>query len=145
MPTWRAGRTVATVPETFPGVWLLLLIPFAASGAIGHVRRLGKLTVERHVLTRNLGLLGLGLWAAGLLGVFPPTLAMPAVFGGGLLSGFMFFGSGKPGEGDDDDHRGGPPGGDDPPPPPDDGHPVDWESFDRLRARWERPRIPMGR
>jgi hypothetical protein len=145
MPTGPSGRTVVVMPVTFPGVWLLFLIPFASSGAIGHVRRLGKLTVERRVLMRSLGLLGLGLWAAGLVGVVPPALAMPAVLGGGLLSGFVFFGSPKPGEDDDDDDRRGPPGDDDPPPPPDDGHPVDWESFDRLRARWERPRIPLSR
>jgi hypothetical protein len=145
MPRWRTGRTVVVMPVTFPGVWLLLLIPFASSGAIGHVRRLGKLTVERHVLTRSLGLLGLGLWAAGLLGVFPPALAMPAVLGGGLLSGFVLFGSGKPGDDDDDDDRRGPPEDNDPPPPPDDGQPVDWESFDRMRARWELPRTPITR
>ncbi len=145
MPTVPRARTLVVVPETFPGVWLLLLIPFASSGAIGHVRRLGKLTFERGVLTRSLGLLGLGLWAAGLVGVVPPAWAMPAVLGGGLLSGFVFFGSGRPGEDDDDDDRRGPPGDDRPPPPPDDGHPVDWDSFDRLRARWERPRIPLSR
>jgi hypothetical protein len=76
--------------------------------------------------------------------LFGPALALPVVLGGGMLSGFVLLGPGRHGEDEDDDDHRGPPGATTPPPPPDDGDPVDWQRFDRLRARWERPRVPSA-
>lgn len=70
-----------------------------------------------------------------------PDAALGAIVGG-AAAGFACFSI--PGErdndSDDDDddwRRGGPPPEDEPPPGVGDG-PLDWDQFDRVRARWER-------
>ncbi len=133
--------------ESFPSVWLLLGLPFASSTAIVHMPSLRRLVAAHNRITWPLGLIALGFLIAELTGLLSPRHALPVIILAGILSGFAFFrlphkrgGGGS--DGDDWRRRRPPP--DDPPPPPKplaDG-PIDWARFDRLRAQWERPRVP---
>ena len=122
----------------FPFVWLLLILPFVSSAVIANFRPLRELSANHNQLMFTVGLAGLAAFIAGLVGVLPPSWALVAVLVGGLLGGFSFFLQHGDGEDPSDDGRWGrwDPPPDDGPRGPDDGG-IDWDLFDRLRARWE--------
>jgi hypothetical protein len=126
------------VSGLFPFVWLLLILPFVSSAVIANFRPLRELSANHNQLMFTVGLAGLAAFIAGLVGVFPPSWALVAVLVGGLLGGFSFFLHHGDGEDPSDDGRWGrwDPPPDDGPRGPDDGG-IDWDLFDRLRARWE--------
>ena len=125
---------------TFPFVWLVLALPFASAAVIGRVRPLRALAGRHHRVTWTAGAVGLCAFLAAFVGLLPRDWTTEAVFVGGALSGFACFWPRKPDdEGEDwrrwevDPDREGPS-------PGPSGDPIDWQEFDRLRARWERGR-----
>lgn len=126
--------------DTFPSVWMLLLLPFASAGAIMSVPPLSRLSSACRWLTWPLGIAGLGALIAGLTGVLSPDHALLVIVIGGALSGFAVFwpSPGDQGDGGDDWRQWDPPP--DPPPGPGHGVALDWERFDHLRAEWEQTR-----
>jgi hypothetical protein len=126
------------VSDLFPFVWLLLILPFISSAVIANFGPLRNLSASHNHLTFLVGLMGLGAFIAGLVGLVPRSWALPAVLVGGALGGFSFFLQHEDGEDGSDDGRWGrwdPPPDDGPPGPDNDG--IDWDLFDRLRSRWE--------
>jgi hypothetical protein len=128
------------VSDLFPFVWLLLILPFISSIVIASFRPLRNLSANHNQLMFVVGLTGLAVFIAGLVGLFPRSWALVAVVAGGTLGGFSFFLQHGDGEDGSDDGRWGrwDPPPDDEPPGPDGG--IDWDLFDRLRARWETQR-----
>jgi hypothetical protein len=88
-------------------------------------------------LTRPVGILGLGLLCAGLVGLLPSPWGLPVALIGGAVSGYTVFTVRTDTDDGDDWHRPGPPP-DEPPPSPGADGPIDWRGFDRLREQWER-------
>ena len=155
---WPRVGTFPRVFSSFPAAWVLIALPFLSALLISQIRPLRQLAVSRYWLTWPLGIAGLLLLLAELIGALPS--AMPVILAAGAVSGFSLFwplrheDAGGSGE---DDWREGPPRD---PPPRDDGPsrddtpplaPLgqrwpDWDRFDRLRAEWERrptrPRPP---
>ncbi len=136
----RVTRTAVVsdvVSGLFPFVWLLLILPFASSALIANLRPLRQLSASHTQLMFVIGLAGLAAFIAGLVGAVPSSWALVAVLVGGLLGGFSFFLQHGGGEDGPDDGRWGrwDPPPDDAPPTPQDG--IDWDLFDRLRARWD--------
>ena len=137
---------------SFPTAWLLFVLPFASSGVIAHARPLRRLSTRYNRSTLMVGILGLGAFVAGMVGLLPVSWAIISVVAGGALAGFSIFSLPPKNEGNDDgsgrDDGGGggwgrrPPPQDEPPPPADGGGEIDWEQFDRLRAQWEE-RVPI--
>jgi hypothetical protein len=126
------------VSSLFPFVWLLLILPFISSAVIANFPPLRELSATHNQLMFVVGLTGLAAFIAGLVGLVPSSWALVAVTVGGALGGFSFFlQHGDGGEGSDDGRWGrwDPPPDVGPPGPDDDG--IDWDLFDRLRARWE--------
>ena len=72
----------------FADIWLLPAVPFLSARVIGCVRSLWKLTASHHVVTRPIGILGLGCLLAGLTGLLSPVPALPLILLGGAVSGF---------------------------------------------------------
>jgi hypothetical protein len=120
-----------------PGAWFLLIIPFASCAVIAHIPQLRALCARHGPITVSIGLGGLSLFVAGMVGALPSW----AIFLGGALAGLTVW---TPIRGTDDDQgwRHEPPPDDGLPPDDDAAGPVDWERFDRVRAQWElRPRV----
>lgn len=126
---------------SYPSAWLLLTLPFLSSCFIRSVPALLDLAGRRNRIMRLVGIAGLAAMLVALAGAVPPRFGIPMMIAGGLASGFTVFSVPRPDNGGDDWRRWRPPP-DDPPPPPDDGEPLDWELFDRARARWERQPVP---
>jgi hypothetical protein len=131
---------------SFPGAWLLPALPFVSALLISQIRPLRKLAIARYRLMWPLGLAGLTVLLAALIGVVPGVSALPVMFLAGAVSGFSLFWSppGESGLGGRDGGGGLPPGS--PPLPPLSDAPLDWRRFDRLRGEWDarrqRPRRP---
>jgi hypothetical protein len=129
---------------SFSSAWILFVLPFASSGVIAHARPLRRLSTRYNRLTLSIGILGLGAFVAGMVGLLPVSWAILAVVAGGALAGFSIFSipPKQTGGGDEDSDDGGwgrrPPPEDEPPPPADGGGELDWDQFDQLRAQWER-------
>jgi len=145
MPIGLNGTRVDRMEPSFSSAWMLFVLPFASSGVIAHARPLRKLSTRHNKLTLSIGILGLGAFVAGMVGLLPVSWAILAVVAGGALAGFSIFSippkqTGDDGEDSDDGGGWGrrPPPEDEPPPPAGGGGDVDWEQFDRLRAQWER-------
>ncbi len=122
--------------SSFPAAWVLIALPFISALLISQIQPLRELAVTRYPLTWPLGVLGLILLIAELIGALPAASALPVMFLAGAVSGFSLF---WPSRGEE---RGGPGparGHDDGPPfKPLGSGPLDWERFDRLRAEWGR-------
>ena len=124
---------------------LLVALPFISAVVIGLVPSLRRMCARHPRLTRSVGLAGLGLLLAGLVGVLSQPAAFPLTLAGGLVSGFSMFSSRCPGsEGDGDGWERRPPSPHGMPPRPR-GDGPDWEDFDRLRADWERRGLERDR
>lgn len=126
--------------SSFPAAWVLVALPFLSALLISQIHPLRRLAATRYRLTWPLGIAGLGLLFAELVGALPVASDLPVIFLAGAVSGFSLFwpssgeepgGSGPGGRQDD-------PSDDQPPWEPLGGGPPDWERFDRLRAEWER-------
>lgn len=130
------------MPTTYPSAWLLLSIPFFSSLLVRKVPFLLHLAIENNRQMRPIGVLGLTLLLAGLVGLLP-TWGLPLALLGGAVSGFAVFS--VRGSDSEDDEGGQARLPDEPPPAPDTDRPIDWRQFDRLRARWERRPVPAGR
>jgi hypothetical protein len=124
----------------YPSEWLLLTLPFLSSLVVQSVPALRALATRMVWLTLPVGITGLALLAAGLVGLLPKPYALPLAILGGVVSGYTVFTLPRSGSDGDDWRRSGPPP-DDPPPPPVPREPLDWEEFDRVRAGWERPLV----
>src|ERR1700761_5692283 len=130
--------------SSFPAAWVLVALPFLSALVISQIRPLRELALTRHRRTWPVGIAGLVLLFAELIGALPAASALPVIFLAGTVSGFSLFwplreergGFGESGR------RHGPPVDD---PPRDDGPPrpgqrcPDWERVDRHRADWDRP------
>ncbi len=123
-----------------PSAWLLLTLPFLSSLVVRSVPALRALATRMIWLTMPVGIAGLALLSAGLLGLLPKPYGLPLAVLGGIVSGYTVFTLPRSGSDDDDWRRSGPPP-DDPPPPPVPREPLDWDEFDRLRTGWERPLV----
>jgi hypothetical protein len=123
-----------------PSAWLLLTLPFLSSLVVRSVPALRALATRMIWLTMPVGIAGLALLFAGLLGLLPKPYGLPLAVLGGIVSGYTVFTLPRSGSDDDDWRRSGPPP-DDPPPPPVPREPLDWDEFDRLRTGWERPLV----
>jgi len=126
----------------FADIWLLPAVPFLSARVIGCVRSLWKLTASHHVVTRPIGILGLGCLLAGLTGLLSPVPALPLILLGGAVSGFAMLSvrgadPNDGGDGDDELTR-----GDDPPPGLRVDAPIDWQLFDSLRRQWDIEPVP---
>ncbi len=135
---WRTALASEIVSGIFPFVWLLLILPFVSSAVIANFGPLRELSASHNHVMFVIGLTGLAAFVAGLVGLLPASWALVAILVGGTLGGFSFFlqhGDGEDGSDDGRWGRGNPPPDHGPPPPDDDG--IDWDLFDRLRARWE--------
>lgn len=134
--------------SSFPAAWVLVALPFLSGLLISQIRPLRELAVSRYRVTWPLGIAGLLLLSAELIGVLPSTV--PVILVAGAVSGFSLFwplrreDSDGPGGGDgrQGPPRDDPPRDDGPPPAPLGHHWADWDRFDRLRADWERPPSP---
>jgi hypothetical protein len=138
MSSQPGAISVRVMSGLFPFVWLLLILPFVSSAVIANFRPLRELSAAHNQLMFVVGLSGLAAFIAGLVGLVPSSWALVAVLIGGALGGFSFFLQHGDGEDGSDDGRWGrwdPPPDDGPPAP--DGGGIDWDLFDRLRARWE--------
>jgi hypothetical protein len=137
--------------SSFPAAWVLVALPFLSALLISQIQPLRQLAVTRHHVTWPLGVVGLLLLFAELIGALPSTI--PVILLAGAVSGFSLFWPLRREEG-----GGAGEGGsrEDPPsdrPPRDDGPPLaplgqrwpDWERFDRLRSEWERRPSPPRR
>jgi len=141
--------------SSFPAAWVLVALPFLSALVISQIQPLRELAATHYRVTWPLGILGLVLLFAELIGALPAASALPVIFLAGAVSGFSLFwplrGEEGGGSGEDGWHEGPPRDG----PPRDDGGPPleplghrwpDWERFDRLRSEWERrpsrPRRP---
>lgn len=131
---------------SFPLAWFLLALPFISAAIIAQVKPLRRLAAEYNRITWRVGVCSLVLLLVGLMADTSAAWSLPLIVLAGLGAGFAVFRSRPEGEDDDDDDDGRwrrpPP--DDRPPDPIGGGP-DWELFDRLRRRWERPRVPQRR
>ena len=131
------------MPPSFPSAWILFVLPFASGGAIAHAGPLRRLIARYCRLTTGLGIVGLGVFIAGLVGVLPVSWAILAVITGGLFAGLSLFTAPpkRSDGGEEGPDEGGwgrrPPPEDEPPPPPCGDGEVDWDQFDTLRAEWE--------
>ena len=132
------------MPTTYPSAWLLLTVPFLSSLIVSHVPFLLRLATRMNRWTRPVGLFGLTLLCAGLVGLLPSPWGLPLALIGGALSGYTVFSIHRGNEGGEDWREPGPPP-DDPPPPPGAEGPIDWQGFDRLREQWEREPTLSGR
>jgi hypothetical protein len=142
--------------SSFPAAWVLVALPFLSALLISQIRPLRELAATRYRVTWPLGIAGLVLLFAELIGALPAASALPVMLLAGAVSGFSLFwptrGEDGPGPGSgsgDDDWRGegpprgGPPRGDGPPLAPLGHRWPDWEQFDQLRAEWgRRPSSP---
>ncbi len=129
---------------SFPLAWFLLALPFVSAAIIAQVAPLRQLASKHNWITWPVGLLGLAVLLAGLMGRIPTIDALPMTVLAGFVAGYSVFWSprkdGGTDEDDDDGHwRPRPP--EEPPPEPI-GDGPDWELFDRLRRHWERPEVP---
>jgi hypothetical protein len=124
----------------YPIAWALLTLPFLSSLAVRSVPALRRLATKMNRLTMPVGILGLAVLAAGLLGLLPKPYALPLAVIGGVVSGYSVFSLPRS-DSDGGDWRGSGPPPDDPPPPPFPHEPLDWNEFDRLRASWEHPLV----
>jgi hypothetical protein len=125
------------MPTTYPSAWLLLSVPFVSSLVVRKVPPLLRLATRMNRLTRPVGLLGLALLCAGLVGVLPSPWGLPLALIGGAVSGYTVFTVGTDTD-DGDNWRGPGRPPDDPPPPTGVDGPIDWQSFDHVREQWER-------
>lgn len=100
-----------------PSAWLLLTLPFLSSLVVRSVPALRALATRMIWLTMPVGIAGLALLSAGLLGLLPKPYGLPLAVLGGIVSGYTVFTLPRSGSDDDDWRRSGPPP-DDPPPPP---------------------------
>jgi hypothetical protein len=140
----RPAGSFAGMIATFPLAWFLLALPFVSAAIIAQVPSLRRLASEHSWITWPVGLLGLAVLLAGLMGRIPTVYALPMTVLSGLLAGYSVFWSPRKDSGndeDDDDGRWPPPPPEEPPPEPI-GDGPDWELFDRLRRQWERPGVP---
>jgi hypothetical protein len=141
--------------SSFPAAWVLVALPFLSALLISQIRPLRALAATRYRVTWPLGIAGLVLLFAELIGALPAASALPVMLLAGAVSGFSLFwplrdqdspGSGEGGWSGEGPPRDGPPGDDGPPLTPLGHRWPDWERFDRLRAEWEprssRPRPP---
>jgi hypothetical protein len=151
MPSMLLATTFARMQPSFSSAWILFVLPFASSGVIAHARPLRRLSTRHNKLTMTVGLLGLGAFVSGMVGLLPVSWAILAVVAGGALAGFSIFSipPKQKGGGEEDSDDGGwgrrPPPEDEPPPPAGGGGELDWEQFDRVRAQWEQlDRTPVG-
>lgn len=128
---------------TYPAAWLLLTLPFLSIYVIRCIPALLRLAGQRNARMRLIGVAGLGAMAAALFGAVPPAFGLPIMVLGGAVSGFTVFTLPRPDGSDGDDWRWGHLPPDDPPPPASD-RPLDWDQFDRVRARWEQQSL-LGR
>ena len=127
---------------SFPLAWFILGLPFVSAAIIAQVPALRKLASTHNSITWPVGLLALACLLAGLLGRLSPLYELPLTVIAGMVSGFAVFWKPHKDSGtDDDDGRWRRPPPDEPPPAPV-GDGPDWALFDRLRAQWERPRVP---
>jgi hypothetical protein len=132
--------------SSFPAAWVLVALPFLSALVISQIPPLRELTARRHRVTWPLGMAGLFLLFAELIGWLPAASSLPVIFLAGAVSGFSLFWppAGQEEGGSRPDGRGEEPPED--PPPHDDGPPLaplgqrppDWDRFDRVRAEWER-------
>ncbi|MFL5822983.1 MAG: hypothetical protein ACJ764_06020 [Solirubrobacteraceae bacterium] len=125
------------MPTTYPSAWLLLTVPFLSSLLVRNIPALLRLATRMNRLTRPVGLLGLTLLCAGVVGLLPMPWGLPLALIGGALSGYAVFTAGGDSDAGDDWRQPGEPP-DEPPPPPGADDPIDWPGFDRLREEWER-------
>ncbi len=149
-PPWR-GYGVRMF-STFPSAWVLVALPFLSALLISQIRPLRTLATTRYRVTWPVGIAGLVLLFAELIGVLPAASAVPVMLLAGGVSGFsLFWPSPVEDDGGSDDGRWRDRPSDDR--PSHDGPPLtplgqrwpDWEQFDRLRAEWERrPSRPAG-
>jgi hypothetical protein len=119
---------------SYPSVWLLLALPFLSSAVIASVPKLRALSATHNHITWPAGLAGLVVVVAGLVGLLPSAIALPAMLLGGVAGGLAMFRTRSDDDDGDDWRRWRRPPDD---PPPLDG-PIDWQRFDRLRRQWER-------
>jgi hypothetical protein len=146
MPIGLGRTTFARMQPSFSSAWILFVLPFASSGVIAHAHPLWRLGTRYNKLTLPIGILGLGAFTAGMVGLLPVSWAILAVVAGGALAGFAMFSipPKQTGGGEEDSDDGGwgrrPPPEDEPPPPAGGGGELewDWQRFDELRAQWER-------
>ncbi len=131
--------------STFPSAWVLVALPFLSALLISQISPLRALATTRYRVTWPVGIAGLVLLFAELIGALPAASALPVMLLAGGVSGFSLFwpSRGVDGGGSDDDGwRDGPaddrPRHDGPPLAPLGQRWPDWERFDRLRAEWER-------
>lgn len=129
---------------TYPSAWLLLTLPFLSMYVIRCVPALLRLAGRRNATMRLMGAAGLVAMAAALIGDVPPVFGLPMTVLGGAVSGFTVFTLPRGDGSDGDDWRRGQFPPDDRPPPKTD-RPLDWDQFDRVRARWEQqPARPLS-
>ena len=132
--------TVLFMFSSFPAAWVLIALPFISALLISQIHPLRELAATRYRVTWPLGIVGLLLLLAELIGALPAASALPVMFLAGAVSGFSLF---WPSRGEERGGSGGAHWRDEPPddgPPwePLGGGPLDWERFDRLRAEWGR-------
>ena len=77
--------------SSFPAAWVLVALPFLSALVISQIRPLRELALTRYRLTWPLGIAGLGLLFAELIGALPAASALPVIFLAGTVSGFSLF------------------------------------------------------
>jgi hypothetical protein len=139
--------------SSFPAAWVLVALPFLSALVISQVPALSELAARRYRVMWPVGIAGLLLLFAELVGWLPAATSLPVMFLAGAVSGFSLFWPGRD-AGDEGYGEGGSPedapldrpSHDGPPLAPLGHRPPDWDRFDRMRADWERrpsrPRPP---
>ena len=71
MPIDLNGTILARMQPNLSSTWMLFVLPFASSGVLAHARLVRKLSAKHNRLTVTLGVLGLGAFVAGIVGLLP--------------------------------------------------------------------------
>src|ERR1700740_1343872 len=76
---------------SFPSAWLLVALPFLSALLISQIPPLRALATARYQVMWPLGILGLVVLWAELIGLLPAVSALPVMLAGGAVSGFSLF------------------------------------------------------